>query len=64
MRSPDTPAQLGVAERARAVIVTVARVIRIYASLPKALTNKTDFSNDKRSGVRAVFGNSADAVRL
>jgi hypothetical protein len=40
IRSPDTPAQLGGAERARAVIVTVARVIRIYASLPKALANK------------------------
>ncbi|KAI0568309.1 gag-pre-integrs multi-domain protein, partial [Pyrenophora tritici-repentis] len=31
MRSPDTPAQLGGAERAGAVIVTVARVIRIHA---------------------------------
>jgi hypothetical protein len=40
MRSPDTPAQLGGAERARAVIVTVARVIRIHAGLPKALANK------------------------
>jgi hypothetical protein len=40
MRSPNTLAQLGGAERARAVIVTVTRVIRIYASLPKALANK------------------------
>jgi hypothetical protein len=40
IRSPDTPAQLGGAERAGAVIVTVARVIRIHAGLPKALANK------------------------
>jgi hypothetical protein len=40
IRSPNTPAQLGGAERARASIVVVARVIRIYASLPKALANK------------------------
>jgi hypothetical protein len=39
-RSLDTPAQLGGAERARAIIVTVARVLRIYASLPKTLANK------------------------
>ncbi|KAF7568826.1 hypothetical protein PtrM4_134390 [Pyrenophora tritici-repentis] len=32
--------QLGGAERARAVIVTVARVIRIHAGLPKALANE------------------------
>jgi hypothetical protein len=40
MRSHDTPAQLGGAERAGAVIVTVARVIRIHAGLPKALANE------------------------
>jgi hypothetical protein len=40
MRSPDTPAQLGGAERAGAVIVTVARVICIHAGLPKALANE------------------------
>ena len=40
MRSPDTPEQLGGAEQASAIIVTVARVIRIYASLPKTLANK------------------------
>jgi hypothetical protein len=40
MRSPDTPAQLGGAERAGAVIVTVARVIRVHAGLPKALANE------------------------
>jgi hypothetical protein len=40
MRSPDTPAQLGGAERAGAMIVTVARVIRIHAGLPKALANE------------------------
>jgi hypothetical protein len=40
MRSPDTLAQLGGAERAGAVIVTDARVIRIHAGLPKALANK------------------------
>jgi hypothetical protein len=40
MRSPDTPAQLGGAERAGAVIFTVARVIRIHAGLPKALANE------------------------
>jgi hypothetical protein len=40
MRSPNTLAQLGGAERARAVIIIVARVIRIYASLPKALANE------------------------
>ncbi|KAF2818585.1 hypothetical protein CC86DRAFT_375651 [Ophiobolus disseminans] len=40
VRSLDTPAQLGGAERARALIVIVARVLRIYASLPKTLANK------------------------
>jgi hypothetical protein len=40
MRSPNTPAQLRGAERAGAVIVTVARVIRIHAGLPKALANE------------------------
>ncbi|KAI1668846.1 hypothetical protein L13192_06305 [Pyrenophora tritici-repentis] len=40
MRSPDTPAQLGGAERAGSIIVTVARVLRIHADLPKALANK------------------------
>jgi hypothetical protein len=40
MRSPDTPAQLGGAERAGAIIVTVARVICIHAGLPKTLANK------------------------
>ena len=40
MRSPNTPAQLGGAERARAVVVTVARVICIHAGLPKALANE------------------------
>jgi hypothetical protein len=40
VRSPNTPAQLGGAERAGAIIVTVARVLRIYASLPKALANE------------------------
>jgi len=39
-RSPDTPAQLGGAERAGAIIVTVARVLRIYAGLPKTLANE------------------------
>lgn len=39
-RSPDTPAQLGGAERAGAVIGTVARVLRIHAGLPKTLANK------------------------
>ncbi|KNG52825.1 reverse transcriptase rna-dependent dna [Stemphylium lycopersici] len=40
VRSPDTPAQLGGAERAGAVIVTVARVLRIHAGLPKTLANE------------------------
>jgi hypothetical protein len=40
MRSPDTPAQLGGTERAGSIIVTVARVIRIHAGLPKALANE------------------------
>jgi hypothetical protein len=40
IRSPDTPAQLGGAKQARATIVTVARVLQIYASLLKALANK------------------------
>jgi hypothetical protein len=40
MRSLDTPAQLGGAERVGVVIVTVARVIRIHAGLPKALANE------------------------
>jgi hypothetical protein len=40
MRSPDTPAKLGGAERAGATIVTVARVLRIHAGLPKTLANE------------------------
>ncbi|KAK1912656.1 hypothetical protein P3342_004592 [Pyrenophora teres f. teres] len=40
VRSPDTPAQLGGAERAGAIIVTVARVLRIHAGLPKSLANE------------------------
>jgi hypothetical protein len=40
MRSPDTPAQLGGAERAGAIIVTVTRVLRIHAGLPKTLSNE------------------------
>jgi hypothetical protein len=40
VRSPDTPAQLGGAERAGSTIVTVARVIRIHAGLPKAFVTK------------------------
>jgi hypothetical protein len=40
VRSPDTPAQLGGAERAGAIIVIAARVIRIHAGLPKALANE------------------------
>jgi hypothetical protein len=40
MRSPDTPALLGGAERAGAIIVVVARVICIHAGLPKALANE------------------------
>ncbi|KAF2820917.1 hypothetical protein CC86DRAFT_303978 [Ophiobolus disseminans] len=40
VRSLDTPVQLGGAEQAGALIVTVARVLRIYASLPKTLANK------------------------
>ena len=40
MRSPDTPAQLGGAERAGAIIVTAARVLRIHAGLPKTLANE------------------------
>jgi hypothetical protein len=40
IRSPDTPAQLGGAERAGAIIVIAARVIRIHAGLPKALANE------------------------
>ena len=40
IRSPDTPAQLGGAERAGALIVIVARVLRIQAGLPKTLANE------------------------
>jgi hypothetical protein len=40
MRAPNTPAQLGCAKRARAIIIIVARVLRIYAGLPKTLANK------------------------
>ncbi|KAK1917089.1 hypothetical protein P3342_001671 [Pyrenophora teres f. teres] len=40
VRSPDTPAQLGGAERAGAIIVTVSRVLRIHAGLPKSLANE------------------------
>jgi hypothetical protein len=40
VRSPNRPKQLRGAKRARAVIVTVARVLYIYASLPKTLANK------------------------
>jgi hypothetical protein len=40
IRSLDTPTQLGGAERARATIITVIRVLRIHAGLPKALANE------------------------
>ena len=40
IRSPDTPAQLGGAERARALIITVTRILQIYASLPKTISNE------------------------
>jgi hypothetical protein len=40
VRSPDTPAQLGSAEQAGAIIVIAARVLRIHSSLPKTLANK------------------------
>jgi hypothetical protein len=40
VRSPDTPAQLGGAERAGAIIVIAARVLRIHSGLPKALANE------------------------
>jgi hypothetical protein len=40
IRSPDTPAQLGGAERARAIIVIAARVLRIDSSLLKTLANE------------------------
>jgi hypothetical protein len=40
IRSPDTPAQLGGAERAGAIIVIAARVLRIYSGLPKTLANE------------------------
>jgi hypothetical protein len=40
MRSPDTPTQLRGAERAGAFIVTIARVLRIHAGLPKTLANE------------------------
>jgi hypothetical protein len=40
IRSPDTPAQLGGAERAGAIIVIAARVLRIHSGLPKTLANE------------------------
>ena len=40
VRSPDTPAQLGGAERAGAIIVIAARVLRIHSGLLKALANE------------------------
>jgi hypothetical protein len=40
VRSPDTPAQLGSAEQAGAIIVIAARVLRIHSGLPKTLANK------------------------
>jgi hypothetical protein len=40
IRSPNTPAQLGGAERAGAIIVIAARVLRIYSGLPKTLANE------------------------
>jgi hypothetical protein len=40
VRSPDTPAQLGGAERAGAIIVIAARVLRIHSGLPKTLANE------------------------
>jgi hypothetical protein len=40
VRSPDTPAQLGGAERAGAIIVIAAKVLRIHSGLPKALANE------------------------
>ena len=40
VRSPNTPAQLGGAERAGAIIVIAARVLRIHSGLPKTLANE------------------------
>jgi hypothetical protein len=40
VRAPDTPAQLGMAERAGNVLVTKARAFRIEAGLPKSLTDE------------------------
>jgi len=40
LRAPDTPAQLGLAEKAGNVIVTKARALRIHAGLPKSLSNE------------------------
>jgi hypothetical protein len=40
VRSPDTPAQLGGAERAGAIIVIAARVLCIHSGLPKTLANE------------------------
>ena len=40
LRAPDTPAQLGLAEKAGNVIITKARALRIHAGLPKSLSNE------------------------
>ena len=40
VRSPDNPAQLGGAERARAIIVIAARVLCIHSGIPKTLANE------------------------
>jgi hypothetical protein len=39
IRLLDTPAQLEGAKKARAIIITVTRVLRIYTSLLKTLAN-------------------------
>lgn len=40
LRAPDTPEQLGLAEKAGHVIITKARALRIHAGLPKSLSNE------------------------
>ncbi len=40
LRAPDTPEQLGLAEKAGNVIITKARALRIQAGLPKSLSNE------------------------
>jgi hypothetical protein len=51
LRAPDTPEQLGAAEKAGNIIITKARSLRIKAGLPKSLSNELAITATKITNV-------------